>query len=83
MKFPWQKKTEIRAEEVSWDLLSTSGFPVSASGVTPTQAENLATVLSCIQVISSSVASLPAYVYKRGSNGRDVVDGHPLMQLIQ
>ncbi|MCA1785656.1 MAG: phage portal protein [Desulfobacteraceae bacterium] len=82
MKWPWQK-TEVRAEEVSWDLLSTSGFPTSASGVTPTQAENLATVLACIQVISSSVASLPAYVFKHTDNGRDVVKEHPLMQLIQ
>ncbi len=82
MKWPWQK-TEVRAEEVSWDLLSTSGFPVSASGVTPTQAENLATVLACVNVISSSVASLPAYVYQASENGRDVVKDHPLTKLIQ
>jgi HK97 family phage portal protein len=82
MRWPWTKK-EIRSEEVSWDLLSTSGFPVSASGVTPTQAENMATVLACVQVISSSVASLPCYVYQSSENGRDVVKNHPLMKLIQ
>ena len=82
MRWPFSKKTEIRADEVSWDLLSTSGFPTSASGVTPTQAENLATVLACVQVISSSIASLPAYVYRRTPQGREVVTDHPLSRMI-
>jgi HK97 family phage portal protein len=74
----WFKKTEKRTE-VSWDILSGSAAGVS---VTPAQAENLSTVLSCVQVIGSSIASLPAWVFRATDNGREVVE-HPLTNLIK
>ena len=72
-------RREKRSEEVSWDLISAGSL---GGGVTPVMAENLSTVLACVQVISSSVASLPAYVYREGSKGRDVLDDHPLQTMI-
>ena len=74
-------KTEIRGEDISWTQLSTGGFPTYGN-VSPQLAENLATVAACVSVISSSVASLPAWVYRSTGQGRKIVDGHPLARLI-
>ncbi len=74
-------RAEKRADdtEPSWEILESG---VLGGGVTPAMAENLSTVLSCVQVISSSVASLPAWVYRNTSKGKDVVSDHPLQQMI-
>lgn len=70
---------ETRAVDPSWQALAEyPGTPTSAR-----MAENLSTVLGCVQAISSAVASLPAYVYQRGEAGREVDSAHPLMRLIR
>ena len=80
----FKPQTETRTEDPSWSLLSTSGFPVQAWGsVSAVLAENLATVAACVSVISSSVASLPAWVYRSSKKGREIQDNHPLSRLIE
>jgi HK97 family phage portal protein len=72
---------EERAREVSWDALR-GGIDVGGAIVNPRAAENLSTVLACVGAISSSMASLPAYVYRRLDRGREIDEGHPLARLI-
>ncbi|WP_291718741.1 phage portal protein [Magnetospirillum sp. 64-120] len=59
--------------------------PVTASGqrVNARVAENLSTVLACVGAISTAIASLPVFVYRRVDGGREEDDGHPLARLIQ
>jgi HK97 family phage portal protein len=51
--------------------------------VTARTAENLSTVLACVNAISTAIASLPAYVYRRTANGREEDTAHPLSRLIR
>ena len=74
--------------DLSWDLLRAghAGWGVAdASGqvVTHRSAEHgLATVLGCVQGIASSIASLPAYVYRWDGKRRVLAETHPLQRLI-
>lgn len=60
------------------------GSPITASGqvVNARGAENLSTVLACVDAISTAAASLPAYVYKTVDRGRVEDPSHPMMRLI-
>lgn len=59
--------------------------PVTASGqtVTARASENLSTVLACVAAISTAIASLPVYIYRRTEGGREEDEGHPLARLIR
>lgn len=78
-----QRGTEQRAHP-SWAALAGSttltGFPVDHRA-----AEGLATPFGCVAVISSSIASLPPYVYRARADGRgrDEDATHPLARLIR
>ncbi|MEQ9488041.1 MAG: phage portal protein [Alphaproteobacteria bacterium] len=50
--------------------------------VTHHTAQQLSTVLACVQTISSAVASLPAFVYRRDGSGRVAVTDHPVAEMI-
>lgn len=80
--WPFKKKVEERATDPSWAALSGLN---TASGVlvNPRLAENLSTVLACVNAISTSMASLPAFVYRRIEKGREFAENHPLMALIR
>lgn len=52
------------------------------TAVNATAAENLSLVASAVGVISSALASLPAYVYRQSNNGRELQPRHPLQRLI-
>jgi len=70
-----------------WDagyFASMTG-PVTSSGhrVNPRIAENLSTVLACVSAISTAIASLPVYVYRRVDGGRIEDTAHPLARLIR
>ncbi|WP_375403455.1 phage portal protein [uncultured Sphingomonas sp.] len=60
----------------------TPAHPVTVASVegweaaTPAAAENLAVVLSCINVIASNIASFPVLVYRRDGNARVEVLDH-------
>lgn len=75
-------KSEQRAACPSWDALSGHG---TATGrlVSPRAAENLSTVLACVQAISTAIASLPAYLYRMEGKVRVEDTAHPLADLIR
>ena len=72
----------IETRASSWDLMQAGVDLGGAIPSNPRAAENLSTVLACVGAISSSMASLPAYVYRFNSNGRTVDDVHPISRLI-
>lgn len=45
-------------------------------------AENLSVVTACVELISSTIASLPPIVYRATPGGREEAPGHPLSRLI-
>ena len=77
--------TEQRSAPTTWDLLRTgadfhsdTGVPVSAN-----LAENLSVVFACVQVISETVAMLPAHVYRKGQDGKRAEDpNHPVAVML-
>lgn len=73
------RRDEKRSDDPSWAAISTQP---SAAPINARQAENLSTVLACVQAISGTLASLPAHVYQKGERGRMVAWGHPLQRLI-
>jgi HK97 family phage portal protein len=76
-----KKKVEERAGGSSWDALS--GLSTGTGTLVNARiAENLSTVLACVNAISSALASLPAYVYRWEAGGRAIDESHPLMDLI-
>lgn len=59
-------------------LRTASGASVSAA-----TAENLSTVLACVNTIGSAIASLPVYVYRRDGKARIEDPAHPMARLIR
>jgi HK97 family phage portal protein len=76
-----RRRRERRAEDVSWQALAA--LAPTGVGVNARMAENLSTVLACVSAISTAIASLPAWVYRRDGEGRAVADGHAAMRLIR
>lgn len=72
---------EQRAREISWDALR-GGIDVGGAIVSPRLAENLSTVMACVGAISSAMASLPAYVYRKTGRGREIDESHPIARLV-
>ena len=50
---------------------------------TPAQAENLATITACVNVVASALASLPARVYHLKGDGRYETTTHPVARLVR
>lgn len=68
----------------SWDnMASTMGLPVATEGINPRAAENLSTVLACVNAISTALSALPANVYRTNDNTRKEAPDHPLDRLIR
>ena len=76
---PEQRRSGVAS--VGWGLgpISTGG----GSTINARVAENLSTVTSCINVVSSTVATLPAFVYRATEGGRVEAPLHPVSRLIQ
>lgn len=67
------------APDPSWAAFAPNmGF---ASSLPMRAAENLSAVLACSTVIASSIASIPALVYRREGESRIESSGHPLARL--
>ena len=67
--WPFRKKPESRsAADESWAQISTAS-PLMG-GVTPRMAENLSACSAAVDLISTSIASCPAYLYRLDSAGR-------------
>lgn len=58
-----------------------AGFP-SSSRVNHRTAENLTTVLACVEAIGCGVAGLPVCLYRRTPDGREEITDHPLFALV-
>lgn len=59
------------------------GLPTGGRIINARVAENLSAVLACVNVVASSIASLPAYLYRHTEKGREEDIDHPLARLIQ
>lgn len=85
----WIGGEQRSGELTSWDLLSAQrggvGFsPASGEVVTPASAEHaLAAVTACVNAISSAIASLPFFVYRRVDRGRQLDEDHALMRIVR
>jgi len=67
------------AQDPSWAALAPNmGY---ASAVNTRAAENLSAVLACSTVIASSLASIPALIYRREGDNRIEAGNHPLARL--
>ncbi|MBX9634279.1 MAG: phage portal protein, partial [Magnetospirillum sp.] len=84
-RFRGQPAPETRASLFDAAYFTSLTGPVTSSGQTVNArvAENLSTVLACVAAISTAIASLPAYVYRRVDGGREEDSGHPLARLIR
>jgi HK97 family phage portal protein len=76
-------RTETR--DASANFAGAFGIHSTASGayVNRRLAENLSTVLACVGAISSTLGTLPAYVYRRDAGGRVEAPQHPVARLIR
>ena len=72
---------EVRSEDISWQALAA--LSPAGGAVNARTAENLSTVLACVSAISTAISSLPAWVFVRSAEGRDVDENHPVMRLIR
>jgi HK97 family phage portal protein len=78
-------------QEVRSAIGFSAGFGIGwsgagAPGMTYTGAllaENVATITAAVQLISSTIGSLPAFVYKRDDTGRTEAPHHPVAALIK
>ncbi len=79
-------KTKARRPTASIPFVSgqawMGGWAANDAALTPRGAENLAAVLCAVNAISETVASLPAYVVRRGDLSNKPVPSHPLQRLI-
>lgn len=71
-------------EQRRGELLGTVGFGMTgAATVNAHLAENLSAVLACVNAISSTIATLPAFVYLKQDGGRTEAPNHPVTRLIR
>lgn len=75
----WAGYEKRAGDDPSWAALAP-GIGAMA-GMSARAAENLSAVLACTGVIASSLASIPALIYRREGDGRTEVSGHPLARI--
>lgn len=75
-----KRKPEKRASDViSWQAV---GAGLQAQISNPTYYESLSAVSACVDLISSSLGSCPAYVYMHDYDSKHEDEGNPLAKLI-
>ncbi len=71
----------------TWDAISSGGSlsRVSTGGmrVSPHLAENLTTVMACVNAIAGSIATLPLSVYRIEAEARTSVPGHAVARMVR
>lgn len=72
-------RSEQRAADPSWAAMAP-GIGYHA-GLSARAAENLSAVLACSTVIATSLASIPALIYRREGENRIEAVGHPLARI--
>jgi HK97 family phage portal protein len=75
-------RTEQRSVQ---SFYGAGAYTLSATGsaITPIAAENLSTVLACVNAVSTGLATLPACVYRAMDDGRVEAPNHPVSRLIR
>lgn len=77
------RSTETRAGTVSYGPSFALGNTATGP-IQPWQAENLSTVVACVNAIGDGLGTLPARVYRsQGDDGRVEMPGHPISRLIR
>jgi len=67
-----------------WDQYGPASRSASGIAVTQASALQVATVMSCVSILSEDVAKLPCHVYRqRSDGGRDIVKDHPVEKLLR
>lgn len=75
--------SHLGLEQAQYDAWVGGANSKSGVSVTPEGSLRIATVLSCIRLISESIASIPLIVYRRtGKNGRERARNHPLYRVL-
>ncbi|MBN8872661.1 MAG: phage portal protein [Rhodospirillales bacterium] len=72
-----------RGEQRSSWFGPTTWFPPTAAPAGAQAAENLATVVACINAIATGIGTLPATVYRAEGEGRIEAPNHPVSRLIR
>lgn len=75
----YERRSDANPLDPSWQALAP--FTGYYSGVSARAAENLSSVLACTTVISSSLASIPALIYRREGDNRIETPAHPLARI--
>lgn len=74
----------VAPEQRRSNMIGTVGFGMTgAATVNAHLAENLSAVLACVGAISSTIATLPAFVYLKQDGGRTEAPNHPVSRLIR
>ncbi len=78
----WAGYEKRDASDLSWSALAPGiGY---YAGLSARAAENLSTVLACVNAISTALAYVPALVYRLDSNGnRTELTTHPLNKIVR
>ena len=82
----WSRMTGRPAEtRRAAGTFASFGYPSLAGGgiYNAHLAENLATVVACVEVISGTISTLPALVYRQLAHGRTEAPDHPVSALIR
>ncbi len=75
----WQrfrKKLEARSADESWAQITATPL---MGGMTPRMAENLSAVVACTDLVATSIASCPAYVYSTAGGRRTELPAPPFL----
>ena len=75
-----RRDVAVDVPDLGWFGLAT--MPGGAAAVSPRLAENLATVVACVNAVSSGIAALPARVYRTDGDSRVEAPSHPVSRLI-
>ena len=81
----WNPRSWRRTERRDTSYTPSYGLGWSSSGtiVNARMAENLATVVACVNAIATGLSSLPACVYRVTDAGREESPNHPVARLIR
>ncbi|MEF8766128.1 phage portal protein, partial [Stenotrophomonas sp. A3_2] len=74
------RTTERR--DASWSALAAA-LPVGSTRINAVLAENLSSVVACVNAIADGLAMLPAAVYRMAEHGRTEAPTHPVAALIR
>lgn len=78
-----RRSVALQGVSTALGFLPAVGSSGAGRLISPATAEQLSTVLACVNAISSALASLPVYVYRKVPGGREEIADHPIMRLVR